>query len=181
MNSFSLVNPCIQSDKLQTTYEAKKPMEAANKFYNDISKYFLSPVKNFKFTIKSNNGEYYHYEAKEEFSNDNIKFVIKAYNGNIIEKNLKNMKKLFKKQVGGKHKHHRRRDDDSSSSSSSDSDDYLYRRVSFPINSWWYNPFVYLVDSELVVLPSVLANTVYVPGLNYIVLGQDNKAKSTTP
>jgi hypothetical protein len=150
MKKFSIVNPIIQGS-LDTSFEAKTPMDAAVKAYKNVSAYFSSNVPQFAFTMKEGNS-FYHYVATEKINGDGkIKFTIKE------NKNVPGASKLpefisgINDMKGGKYKKYRYNDDssDSSDSSNDSSSDYNYYRPvkrRSPIDYWYYNPNVYARD-----------------------------------
>ncbi len=161
---FTLENPKVEGD-IKTEFKCDSALAAAKAAYASISKYFINSVDNFKFTLQSG-GEFYHFNVEEKINKDNVDFVITPFKSEVNIDLLKHGKSALKKQSGGKKRHHRKYDDEDDSSESSDS--FYYRRVRFPINTWYYNPFVYVLDDSISVIstPSVVANTslIYVPG-----------------
>ena len=178
VNSYQLVNPYIQG-KFKTEIKALNSQEAANLFYNNLSKHFNNSIPQFNFTIQKGTnfkGKYYHFQVKEIRKDDEVSFSINELN---IENNdtsldkfktkLENFKSKFN-QKGGKKKSSKKKsskkksnldDSESSESSKSESSDSIsdfateniYKRakkylpVNQPIYYWWYDPYVYRLDS----------------------------------
>ena len=160
VNSYNLVNPQVKG-QLKTKVKAKNSVEAAKTFYKSLSEHFNNNVPKFYFSIQkgsSGKGKYYHFEVTEKRTGEEVKFSIEPFT---IKSEVKSVKKFegrlnkFQnkyKSKGGKKKR-KKKDDDSDSS---DSEDY-YRRdnvyvpvVDFPINYWWYDPYLYNLNSVYV-------------------------------
>lgn len=146
MPQYRLINPSIEGS-LQTTYNEKKPTDAAEKVWLTLSKYITNSIPKFAFTLEDDKGKLHHYSVKEKMiGGGDVKFDI-AQIHEIPSKHdteLKSRVNKFAKQRGGK-KHH---DDDSSSSSSSDDGFnalklFKNKNTVFPITYWWYDPLVY--------------------------------------
>lgn len=171
VNSYLLVNPHIEGN-FKSKLKAKNSLEAAHMFYTNLSEHFNNSVPKFYFTIQkgsSGDGKYYHFEVKEDRANDEVTFKInplKVSNSDTVDsfKNkLANFKSKFGQDGGKKSKHHKKTSGDSSddsddSSDSSDlsdldSDDKIYKRAksympsTLPIYYWWYDPYLYSLDS----------------------------------
>ena len=168
VNTYVLVNPHIEGEFNNKT-KAMNSDEAATKFYKNLSEHFNNSVPSFYFSIQkgsSGDGKYYHFQVKEKRSNEEVSFDINPYNikgGNNIKSfqtKLANFKSKFNQDAGSKskkhgksHKKHKDKDDESSSSSSESSDVNLYRRAKMygtptaPIHYWWYDPYLYNLDS----------------------------------
>ena len=158
-NSYVLVNPYIQGD-FKTEIKAENSKVAAKIFYKNLSEHFNNAVPKFFFTIQkggSGKGKYYHFQSKEKRNKDEVSFTISPYTANGNMDSFKNKLTSFKNkitQAGGKDKKHKKSRDssDSSDSDSSDSENYIknvstYPLVNQPIYYWWYDPYVYKLES----------------------------------
>ncbi len=161
VNTYLLVNPHIEGN-FKSKIKAKNSNEAANIFYKNLSEHFNNYVPKFHFTIQkgsSGEGKFYHFEVKENRENNEVTFNVKPLTIKGEEEALTRFKsKLenFKSKIsqdGGKSKKSKKSKDDSDSDSSdlSSSDDLYKRAKSYSINQpiyyWWYDPFVYRLDS----------------------------------
>ncbi len=164
-NSYVLVNPYIQGE-FKNTIKAENSTLAAKIFYKNLSEHFNNAVPKFYFTIQkgtSGKGKYYHFQSKEKRANDEVTFTIKPYN--ILNENMDSFKERLTKfknkiQKGGdshkKHKKHHKHDSSESDSDSSDSEQYIKNistytpLVNQPIYYWWYDPYVYKLDSVFI-------------------------------
>lgn len=156
MKKFTLVNPKIDGS-VQTSFDTNSPLEAADKAYSAISKYFTNRLEEFRFSLQ-NGGKYFHFVASEHKGKDNkVSYVIKEFKGKVDTDKFEKRLTQYEKQYGGKHK------DDSSDSS--DSDSPLYRRYNYPIYNWWYDPFVYIVTDKDA---SDKLKTIWFPSLPFI-------------
>lgn len=142
MTKFTLVNPKIDGS-VQTAFDASSALKAADEAYSAISKYFTNRLQQFRFTLQSG-GKYYHFIAAEKSGKDNkVSYTISEYKGKVNTDALEHRMAEYQKQYGGGKKHSL----DDSSSSDSDSSP-AFRRYNYPIYSWWYDPFVYLINSD---------------------------------
>jgi hypothetical protein len=132
MTKYNLINPYIDGT-LETTVNVSSKtsvLDAAGQMYKDV----LAPIfittagDNFNFSMEGG-GKIYHFTVSETVSNDNAKFKISEFKGDIDDHKIH-------EQTGGKRKH-RHKNDDSSSSSSSDSSPY------YSINRYYYSPYIY--------------------------------------
>ena len=172
VNSYILVNPHIEGN-FNSKIKAKNSNEASNIFYKNLSEHFNNSVPSFHFTIQkgaSGNGKYFHFQVKESRTENEVSFKVKqmdiAGDKNSMESfksRLENFKAKFNQDGGKKDKSRRKsnkyskRDKDSSESSDSsdwdDSSDNFYRRaksylpVNQPIYYWWYDPYLYNLNS----------------------------------
>jgi hypothetical protein len=172
VNTYLLVNPHIEGN-FNSKIKAKNSNEASNIFYKNLSEHFNNSVPQFHFTIQkgsSGNGKYFHFQVKETRSDNEVSFKVKQMNiaGDTdsmksFKSRLENFKSKFNQDGGKKDKSHRKsskhskKDKDSSDSSDSsdwdESSDNFYRRaksylpVNQPIYYWWYDPYVYRLDS----------------------------------
>lgn len=163
VNSYVLVNPHIEGN-FKSKIKAKNSIEAANIFYKNLSEHFNNFVPKFHFSIQkgsSGDGKFYHFEVKESKEDNEVTFKVKQMNiageGEVIS-SFKNKLENFKaklNQDGGKKKKSKKSskhisDDDSDFDDSSDD---FYRRAksympaSQPIYYWWYDPYLYRLDS----------------------------------
>jgi hypothetical protein len=162
---YTLLNPTILGDfKSQIT--AKNSTQAARIFYKNLSEHFNNVVPQFHFTIQkggSGTGKYYHYAVKEHKDDNNVNFKIKLME-NIpstheamvpFKQKLEKFQKKMEQGGGDKKKKrskHKSKKYDDSSDSDSDSDDFYkrvrtYKPVNQPIYYWWYDPYVYNLDT----------------------------------
>jgi hypothetical protein len=169
VNSYRLVNPHIEGG-LNKKMKAKNSQEAANEFYKNLAEHFNNSVRQFNFTIQkgsSGDGPMYHFQVKEKRSKDVVDFTItplkirgEAELVSKFKQKLANFKTKFNHQDGGKkHKKSKKSKDSSDSSSDSDSDSdsdltekyYKHARKYLPNNQpiyyWWYDPYLYRMDS----------------------------------
>lgn len=165
VNTYVLVNPYIEGT-LKTKIKAKNSNEAAHLIYNDLAQHFNNSVNKFHFTLQkgsSGEGGLYHFEVKERKNDNEVTFAIKELslkNNLELENKFKNNLEKIKNRLnqdGGKHKSKHRKhkeskdSSDSSSDWDSDSEDFYRRARSYPIvqpiNYWWYDPYLYKLDS----------------------------------
>jgi len=163
VNSYLLVNPHIEGN-FSSKIKAKNSNEAANIFYKNLSEHFNNSVPKFHFTIQkgsSGEGKYYHFEVKESRTENEVSFKVKQLalsqesdSMESFKSRLENFKAKFNQDGGKKHKKsHKQDSDDSDSSDWDNSSDEFYRRarsylpVNQPIYYWWYDPYVYRLDS----------------------------------
>lgn len=166
VNSYVLVNPHIEGN-FKSKIKAKNSTEAANIFYKNLSEHFNNSVPKFHFTIQkgsSGEGKYYHFQVKEEREDNEVNFAVKEMKIHNEEEvlssfktKLENFKSKFHQGGGEDHKgdkkHRKHRNDDSDSDSIFDSSEDFYRRarsylpVTQPIYYWWYDPYLYRLDS----------------------------------
>lgn len=154
VNKYHLVNPHIDGD-FKSTVTAKNSLEAANKLYSKLSEHFNNSVPQFYFTIQKG-GKYSHFQVKESRNDNEVSFLIKSYtieNEDSIKQFKTKLDNYKNKQDGGKKskksKKSKKHDDSDDSDDSSSSSDYYIRpnMSSQPIYSWWYDPFLYNVNS----------------------------------
>lgn len=167
-NTYVLVNPYIQGN-MKNKIKANNSNIAAKQLYQNLSEHFNNAVPQFNFTIQkggSGEGKYYHFQTTEIKNKNDVNFTIKSFD--IKAGNLESFKERLSKcknniQNGGKKdkkskksKKHKKKSSDSSDSESDDSSDSnLYVKtintykplVNQPINYWWYDPYVYNLDS----------------------------------
>jgi hypothetical protein len=162
--TYNLLNPTILGE-FKNQVEASTSNEAAKIFYTNLSQHFNNAVPSFHFTIQkghSGNGKYYHFAVNEKREKNNVTFKIKSMKN--IETSHAAMAPFIEKlekfkakidQGGGKKKHRKSKKSkkyDDSDDSDSDSDDFYnsirsYRPVNQPIYYWWYDPYIYKLDS----------------------------------
>ena len=150
--TYNLVNPFIQGS-IKTSVKADNSVKAANKLYENISEHFNNDVPLLNITIqKGTNGKFYHFQIKEKKANQEIDWSVEPYvlKDNNKVKSFKNKLNNFKNKikVGGK----KDKDKDSSSESSIDSPHrnykkYYYNTATFPISYFWYDPYIYSLDT----------------------------------
>jgi hypothetical protein len=167
-----LVNPHIEGN-FNSKIKAKNSNEASNIFYKNLSEHFNNSVPLFHFTIQkghSGGGKYFHFQVKENRTDDEVSFKVKKMDiagdpesMQSFKSRLDNFKAKFNQDGGKKNKSrrksskHSKRDKDSSESSDSSdfdqSSDNFYRRAKSylptnqPIYYWWYDPYVYNLNS----------------------------------
>ncbi len=189
-NKYKLVNPYIKGE-FETKIDAKNSLEAAKKFYNNLSEHFSNGVPNFYFTIQkggSGKGKFYHFQVKEKKINDSIDSTIKPFEIQGEEESMKQYLENFEQFQGryngrkGSRKSSRRSSRKSSrrrsETISSESSDDFYREsksyvstVGTPFYYMYYDPLLYKVNSVFVptFYPYVTAftevNTRYGPGV----------------
>ena len=169
VNTYLLVNPHIEGN-FNSKIKAKNSNEAANMFYKNLSEHFNNSVPKFYFTIQkgsSGEGKYYHFEVKESKSNNEVNFKLNAMkliedfeNMSSFKSRLDTFKSKFNQDGGKKHKKSHKKSSKSSKSSESSessnldaSSENFYRRAkqylpsNQPIYYWWYDPYVYRLDS----------------------------------
>ena len=166
VNSYVLVNPHIEGN-FKSKLKAKNSNEAANIFYKNLSEHFNNSVPKFHFSIQkgsSGDGKYYHFEVKEKMNENEVTFKVKQMNitgeADVISSfktKLENFKAKLN-QDGGKKKSKKSKkskkhmSDDSDSDFDDSSDDFYRRAKSYmpanqPIYYWWYDPYLYRLDS----------------------------------
>lgn len=192
VNTYQLVNPYI-SGTFKTKLKAKNSLEAANMFYKNLSEHFNNSIPAFYFTIhkgQSGGGQHYHFKVSESLKNDEVSFNISPHtidNHESVVSSFKGKLEQFKSrfdQAGGKRKSKRSKKSRKHRKDSSDSDsdldissDDIYKRVqrtvpvAQPIYSWWYDPYVYNINS--IFLPNFYSYTV--PSLLNIELKVEDK------
>lgn len=165
VHTYVLVNPHIEGE-FKSSIKARNSKEAGNILYKSLSEHFNNAVPKFHFTVQkgsSGSGKYYHFEAKEQRDDNQVNFVVKPLEANInsesikaFESKLANFKSKFHQDGGKKSKKSKksRRYDDSSDSSDFDvSETNFYKRArsylptTQPIYYWWYDPYVYRLDT----------------------------------
>ena len=166
VNSYVLVNPHIEGN-FKSKIKAKNSNEAANIFYKNLSEHFNNFVPKFHFSIQkgsSGDGKYYHFQVKETIQDKEVTFKVKPMTiqgEDDVISSFKNKLENFKaklNQDGGKKKSKKSKKhvvDDSDSDFDDSSDDFYRRAKSYmpatqPIYYWWYDPFLYRLDSVYV-------------------------------
>ena len=174
-NTYVLVNPHIEG-QLETKVKAQNSQEAANMLYKNLSENFNNSVPTFHFTIQkgsSGDGSLYHFEVNETRKNNEVNFSVKSMNIKGIsevevkfKERLEQAKNKLAQEGGKKHKSNKsnksnkskksKKHDSSESDSDLDSssDDYKRAKSYVPLNQpiyyWWYDPYVYRLDSVYV-------------------------------
>lgn len=167
VNTYMLVNPYIEGN-FKSKIKAKNSLEAANLFYKNLSEHFNNSLPVFHFSIQkgsSGDGKLAHFEVKEIRSENEVNFSVKPFTvkgeDEVIERfksKLENFKAKFKQDGGKKGKKQmkqmkHKKDSSDSDSFLDDSSEDMYRRaksylpVTQPIYYWWYDPYVYKLDS----------------------------------
>lgn len=151
---YTLINPLIKG-KFDSTLKAGTDLEAAQKFWDNMSSYFSNNLSKFPYSLMDGGGKMSHFVCSEKKNGSNVEYSIKRLKDGVKDEDEALLKTA---QKGGKRKKHRKNKDDSSSSSSSSSDDdYLYKRSMsniYPIMSWDYYPLVYTDVIDVVSIPS---------------------------
>lgn len=157
---FEVVNPAIVG-VFNIKYNESTAIDAAKKFWNELSKLIINELPKSFFTLKDEKNNLYHFKVTEERSGSGITDYMITQINNVDKKAedalLEKFHKIRKNQEGGRR--HRYRDDDSSSSSSSlsSSDDLIYRynKIRYsrrrPIVYYHYIPNVY--DDQSIFIP----------------------------
>jgi hypothetical protein len=168
VNTYNLINPYIQG-KFKSEIKAKNSLEAANIFYTQLSQHFNNSVPEFNFSIQKGvlgNGKYSHFQVRENRKNDEVNFSINPIhidesNLSDFQSKLNNFKSKFNQDGGEKKKKKiKKKSKKKHSESSSDSEssiiietDNIYKRVKkyLPVNQpiyyWWYDPYIYSLNS----------------------------------
>jgi hypothetical protein len=169
-----LLNPLLIG-QFNTTYDVKKPLDAAVNFWNDLSAHTTNNMPSMRITFANEQNELYHFKISERLKGGSrsVNFSVKQENYEISQKNKNKFlefvnneeRKILEKvneQSGGKMKNaptkstkkHYEISSSSSSSSDSDSSDdedgllydfSKYRRLSQPIIYYSYTPFLYKI------------------------------------
>ena len=166
VNTYQLVNPYIAGN-FKSKIKARNSLEAANMLYKSLSEHFNNSIPTFYFTIMkggSGAGAHYHFKVNEKMKGDEVNFSVKSYhveNNETAIDTFKNKLEKFKAkfdQLGGKKSKTKKSKSRKSKSDESDTDldvssDELYKRVQSyvpvtqPIYYWWYDPYVYNLNS----------------------------------
>lgn len=167
---YNLVNPSIQGE-FNNSLKATNDLDAAQKFWNGMSRYFTNSLDNFAFTIMNKDGELSHFLATEKVSNNNVEYKIKKIKAELSHEESNKLISASKatQQGGKKHRKKKDKDSDDSSSSSSSSDYHIYRKNSniYPIVSWDYWPSIYPVDIIDVVSIPTWVSPIVPTSMNY--------------
>ena len=176
MPEYTLVNPIIQGT-MKTQFSGKNSLEAANKAYAKLSENFNNNIPKFYFTLQEMKTEksvlgggkasdYTHFMVSESKKANQVNFRITEHKVKDNEKQFKKFKESVKKiskqnQEGGKKsKKDKEKYDDFDDD---DDDDYEFPKYkssysySYPISSWWYDPYVYKIKSSYYYLPTYVA------------------------
>lgn len=167
-NKYHLVNPYIDGS-FKTSVKAQNSQVAANVLYKKLSEHFNNSVESFHFTIQkgtSESGKLYHFEVNEKREENEVSFTIKPMvikGASELESKFKTKLDKFKtklEQEGGKKnkksksKSKKSKIEDSSDSDLSSSSDYRRAKSYVPMNQpiyyWWYDPYVYRLDSVFI-------------------------------
>jgi len=168
MPTYTLVNPIIDSN-INLNFKGDNHLEASKKAYKTISKFFSNKVKNYNFTLvrnkkntndftKINDKYFYHFNVKEK-NDDDIKFTIKEISKKplFLGEFKERIDKQFKKNTDltGGHTKNKFYNFDFDNDDIED-DFYVKRNKILPtINTWWYSPLLYNIDSMY--LPTFIA------------------------
>ncbi len=176
MPEYTLVNPIIQGT-LKTQFSGKNSLEAANKAYAKLSENFNNNIPKFYFTLQEMKTEksvlgggkasdYTHFMVSESKKANQVNFRITEHKVKDNEKQFKKFKESVKKinkqnQEGGKKD--KKDKDKEKYDEFDDDDDYDFPKYkssysySYPISSWWYDPYVYRLKSSYYYLPTYVA------------------------
>lgn len=124
---YTLVNPAI-SGTFNTNYDSLSSIDAAKHFWNQLSQYLVDNVPQMFFTLRDNNGRYYHFkvaekvndEKKVDFKIDQITLMLSSNDANKLDEQFNN---VLQQRGGNKEDDSDSSSISSSSSSSSISDD----------------------------------------------------------
>lgn len=153
---FEVINPTIIGI-FKIKYDENSPIDAAKRFWNEMSKIVINELPKSFFTLRDDTGKLYHYKVTEEKSGTNMADYmltqiekVDQNKGNLVSETFDNI--MAKYQKGGKK--HRYIDDSPSESSSSDEDDLVKKyekirslRRKQPIVYYHYIPSIYGDDS----------------------------------
>tara|TARA_B100000424_G_C22940060_1_gene500267 strand:- start:942 stop:1520 length:579 start_codon:yes stop_codon:yes gene_type:complete len=175
MPEYTLVNPIIQGT-MKTQFSGKNSLEAANKAYAKLSENFNNNIPKFYFTLQEMKTEksvlgggkasdYTHFMVSESKKANQVNFRITEHKVKDNEKQFKKFKESVKKiskqnQEGGKKS---KKDKEKYDDFDDDDDDYEFPKYkssysySYPISSWWYDPYVYRLKSSYYYLPTYVA------------------------
>ena len=175
MPEYTLVNPIIQGT-MKTQFSGKNSLEAANKAYAKLSENFNNNIPKFYFTLQEMKTEksvlgggkasdYKHFMVSESKKANQVNFRITEHKVKDNEKQFKKFKESVKKiskqnQEGGKKS---KKDKEKYDDFDDDDDDYEFPKYkssysySYPISSWWYDPYVYRLKSSYYYLPTYVA------------------------
>ena len=159
MTVYDLVNPVLGGN-INTSFQSKTPLEAAQSAWLHISQYFLNNVPKFAFTLKGGDGKLHHYMVNEKVDeHKTASYTISSLNVKLNASQISNFGKqvdsingkINNDQQGGKKHHSHKHDVDDSSSSSSDEEledairslKYKAMTQSQPLYYFWYNPLMY--------------------------------------
>ena len=178
--SYKLVNPYIIGS-MDTVINAESSLEAANKAYNNLSKYFGNTIPEFKFSLKrlSNDKKviggskksFIHFQVNESSTNnDKVNYEIKEIDSNVditkFQEMLNKVANQDNRLSGGEHRREGREkrkfvpeDRDEELSDDFDFDLEKPRKgplVYEPISYYWYDPYIYPIVDRLYVPTFVL-------------------------
>jgi hypothetical protein len=165
-NQYRLVNPVIEG-KFNTVFSGQSELDAGEKAWAGISKYFSNNVPKFAFTMENvSDGNLHHFLIKEDKNGDNVDYSIselKLKRSKKEEAALRGKLQQLRAQHGGK------KEEDESSSSSSSSDmknlNKMYSKLRYntlstayttPFVYWGYTPYIY--DFESFYMPIFVQN-----------------------
>ena len=156
MSNYKLINPRLEGS-LTTTFEGKTQLEAAETAWNTLSKYVTNNVPQFAFTLENTkNNQLTHFLVKETLvGGGSVKWNISELNLNLKTSVINQFKQNVDnaEMSGGRRHKSKHSDDDDSSSSTSSSEIFSAlklhknRLTTYPITYWWYDPWVYNLNS----------------------------------
>ena len=163
---FEVVNPAIVGI-FKVKYDENSPVDAAKRFWNELSKIVVNELPKSYFTLRDDNGKLYHYKVTEEKSGTNMADYmltqiekVDEKKGNLVSETFDKIMARYRKG-GKKHRYDDDNDDSPSDSSSSDEDDLVKKydrirslRKKQPIIYYHYIPSIYADES--VFMPSFI-------------------------
>lgn len=165
MPNYKLVNPYIEGE-FDTTCQGKTSSEAAQSIWKSLSEHITNNVPKFYFTLeKTSDNSLHHFVIKESIENDMVNYKLKEHSVNLKKKDINEFKKSlskFQKNMSGgakkKKKKRRYKDDDDYELEDDDSDSEMFDKIRMqqymmlgnPIVYYWYNPYLYQVESFFV-------------------------------
>ncbi len=152
--SYQVINPVIEGT-FKDVYDAKKPIDAANDMWKNLSQHIVSHVPKFMFTMREiSGGGLHHFEVSEDKQKNSYR--INKFDLEIGENQFNDFLNKVdqygktREQKGG-HRRRKRYEDDDDSSSSSSTDIYPVIRRTSPIAMFHYNTRLYYTNDNLTV------------------------------
>ena len=165
VNTYKLVNPHITGE-FKNSVKARNSVEAAKILYNNMSEHFNNNLPEFYFTIhkgRSGKGKHYHFHVKEKREGEEVSFSLQTHTIRNEKSALAKFNQKLNKYKGSKLTGGKKETKKTSKKSKktkkvelddSDSSEDYYRRAksyvpinNYPIYSWWYDPYLYRLDS----------------------------------
>lgn len=150
---FEVINPIIVG-KFKIKYDSDNALDAAKKFWNDMTGIIVSEIPKSFFTLRDEKGKLYHFKVTEEKSGQNIVDYMLTQIKGVAKDDEGRLMEIFDKveqsaQTGGRKHRYETSDDDDSSISSSLSDDsdvfenFRKMKTLHPIVYYHYVPNIY--------------------------------------